>query len=92
MTTKLNEMWAALEAHQPKADADGHGESWRVMREKRTWAAAWAAYWAAPEGSAAARAAVAAAWAAGVVWRPLDAAKADDYAQHAIDAIREVKP
>ena len=29
--TKLNEMWAALAAHQPQADAAGHGESWAAM-------------------------------------------------------------
>jgi hypothetical protein len=81
--SKLDEMWQALEAHEPDP---AYAEAWRVMCKERTWAAAWAAYWAAPEGSAAARAAVAVAWAAGV-----DAAKADDYAQRAIDAIKEDK-
>ncbi len=30
--TKLDEMWAALAAYQPQADAAGHGESWRVSK------------------------------------------------------------
>jgi len=46
----LAEMWSALEEYQPQANADGHGESWRVMCSERT--------------EEAARAAVAAAWAA----------------------------
>jgi hypothetical protein len=33
---KLNEMWTALAAYQPKADADGHGESWKKMCSKKT--------------------------------------------------------
>ena len=39
----LNKMWAALAQYQPFADADGHGESWAVMCERRTEKAALAA-------------------------------------------------
>ncbi len=83
--SKLDEMWAALEAYQPKAIADGHGDSWRVMCKERTWAATAKAYDATPIGSAAAWAALSAAAAA------VDTA-ADRDAQEAIDAIKEVKP
>ena len=100
VTDKLDEMWAAFEAYKPKADADGHGESWRVMCRERTQEAAEAAWYAAPKKSAvraaawaAAEAAEAAAVAAALpkaeAW---GAAWADRYAQEAIDAIREVKP
>ena len=34
--TKLNEMWAALTAYQPQADAAGHGESWAKMCREKT--------------------------------------------------------
>jgi len=85
VTTKLDEMWTALEAYQPQANADGHGESWRVMcRERTTEATRWA-YYVAPEGSAAESAALAAGAA---TWTT----KAEYYAQQAIDALREVKP
>jgi hypothetical protein len=77
-------MWAALEAHKPEP---AYAEAWRVMCKERTEEAARAAWDAAPEGSAAKEAAWAAAW-----WVP-KAARADLYAQHAIDALkREVKP
>ena len=39
----LAEMWRELEAYQPFANRDGHGESWRVMCEERTEEAAWSA-------------------------------------------------
>lgn len=40
----LDEMWAALAAKQPQADAAGHGDSWaRMCREKTHVAAAAAA-------------------------------------------------
>lgn len=32
----IEEMWRELEAYQPFADADGHGDTWRTMCEKRT--------------------------------------------------------
>ena len=41
--TDLNAMWEALARYQPYADADGHGESWRVMCSERTQKAARAA-------------------------------------------------
>ncbi len=77
MSDKLDEMWAALEAHKP---APGYADEWRVMCRERTEGAAWAAYRAAPAGSAAGSA----AWAA--------MCAVYDYAQQAIDAIKEVKP
>jgi hypothetical protein len=68
---KLNEMWEALAAYQPKADAEGHGKTWATMCKEKTsgaaraaWSAADAAYAAYASASAdacdAARAAVAA--------------------------------
>ena len=92
MTAKLDEMWAALEACQPKADKDGHGESWRVMCEKRTPSAIWAAHKAAPAGSAGKAAAWAAEAAAVACAAALAAAAADADAQQAIDAIKEAQP
>jgi hypothetical protein len=84
VTTKLDEMWRALEAHQP---APEYADEWATMCKERTSDAAWAAHYAAPIGSAA-WAAVEAAWAADAA----AAEAADDYAQKAIDALREVKP
>jgi hypothetical protein len=82
VSAKLDEMWAALEAHKPKR---GYAKAWRVMCSERTRDAA-EAKWAearALAAEAAARAAEAAA----------RAAEADDYAQRAIDALkREAKP
>jgi len=45
-------MWEALSKYQPYADADGHGESWRVMCEQRTHKVAFAAEVAADVHSA----------------------------------------
>ena len=53
MSDKTAEMWAALEAYQPKATASGHGESWRVMCKERTYESIRSAYDATPIGSAA---------------------------------------
>jgi hypothetical protein len=39
----LAEMWCALAEHQPFADRDGHGDTWRAMCSERTEDAAWAA-------------------------------------------------
>jgi hypothetical protein len=75
-------MWAAFEAHKPDAS---YADAWRVMLTERTAEAAEAAWDATPEGSAAKEA----AWWA--LWVP-KAARADRYAQRAIDAIKEVKP
>jgi hypothetical protein len=72
-------MWATLEAHKPRRS---YAKAWATMLKERTYDAARAAYCAAPAGSAAWRATAAAASA---LW-------ADQYAQRAIDAIKEVKP
>jgi hypothetical protein len=56
-------MWETLAKYQPYADADGHGETWRVMCEERTEEATWAARAAATAACDAAWAARAAAWA-----------------------------
>jgi hypothetical protein len=82
MTTKLDEMWAALEAHEP---APKYAEAWRVVCKERTEASAWKASDAALRREAV----MAAAWAAMAAEA---AAWADEYAQRAIDAIKEVKP
>jgi hypothetical protein len=75
---KLDEMWAALAAYQPRADAAGHGESWALMCSERTEVAAHAAYAAAyVAAQAAARAARAAASA--------------DYAARSIDYINKAQ-
>jgi hypothetical protein len=70
--TDLTKMWEALARYQSYADKDGHGESWRVMCERRTeeaavaaataavWAVAWAVAWAAARAAEAAEAAEAA--------------------------------
>ena len=79
MSDKLDEMWAALEAHKP---APEYAEAWQRMLMERTVASVWAAHYAAPAGSA--------AWWAAAAWAT--AAWADQYAQEAIDAIKEVKP
>ena len=88
----LTEMWAALERYQPRADKAGHGDTWRVMCRERASDAALAAYRAAPKGSAAEAAAwkvlavfAAEGWPAWSVW-------SNEYAQQAINAIKEVQP
>ena len=96
MTAKLDEMWQALEAHEPKP---AYAEAWATMCRERTYEAARAAYWAAPEESAA-RAAAEAVWDALTVHKAFNnaayaariTAKVDLYAQRAIDAIKGVKP
>ena len=80
--TKLDEMWAALAAYQPQADAAGHGESWARMCANKTSAYAAAAY------AAAAYAADAAAYAADA--DAADVAAADRWAQKAIDRIKKI--
>jgi hypothetical protein len=40
----LAEMWRELAEYQTQADADGHGESWRIMCSERTTPAAWEAW------------------------------------------------
>jgi hypothetical protein len=59
----IAEMWAALEAHQSRADERGYGREWRRMCQERTPEAAMEAgeeAWSAEAESAAAKA----AWAA----------------------------
>jgi hypothetical protein len=83
VTTKLDEMWAAFEAHEP---APEYAEAWQRMLMENTAKSAQRARRAVPVGLPARDAAGAAAWA-------LDAAEAvDKQAQRAIDAIKEVKP
>jgi len=93
MTTKLNEMWAAFEAHKPERLRAA--KAWERMCRDRTYDAVEAAYRAAPIKSAAYLAALSAGAAmlsAAALW-PLTPTAADDHAQDAIDAIkREVKP
>jgi hypothetical protein len=99
---KLDEMWAALAVYQPKANAEGHGDTWATMcREKTSEAAAYAAYvaYASAEAADAARA----AWSAAAVAyakatasaETAVAAKAagdaDWWAQSAIDGINKLK-
>jgi len=89
---KLDEMWTALAEHQP---APSYAKAWRTMLKERTQAAAADVAWAAPAapaaGNAEAHAARAAAWAAASAAAD-SAAKVREYAQRAIDAIREVQP
>jgi hypothetical protein len=73
VTDKLNEMWAALEAHEPQR---GYSEAWGRMLKERTEEAAEAARCAAALTEVD-------AWRA---WQV--AAKAEKAAQRAIDAIR----
>ena len=83
MITKLDEMWAALEAHKPKR---GYAKAWRVMCRERTYDAVANAYEAAPVFSAAE---AAAKWALMAFEAQ---ARTDRHAQKAVDAIKEVKP
>jgi hypothetical protein len=78
MSTKLDEMWAALEAHKPDAS---YAEAWRVMCKERMADAAADAGRAAESAGffSAMSAAYCTAWAV-------------RYAKSAIDAIKEVKP
>ena len=82
MNAKLDEMWAALEAHKP---APKYADAWVRMLKERTPAAAFIAYWTAPKGSAA-LAALRAHKALNI------AADVDKQAQQAIAAIKEVQP
>ncbi len=78
MSAKLDEMWAALEAHKP---APEYAEAWATMCKERTKVAIRAAARKAEDAGY--------AGAAGAAW---SAAWAVRYAQQAIDAIKEVKP
>ena len=93
MNDKLDEMWAALSAHEP---APSYAEAWATMLRERTEDAAEAAAREATAAARAARRAALAGWeraetAATAAWAAADYAA--DAAQRAIDAIkREVKP
>jgi hypothetical protein len=92
--TKLDEMWAALAAYQPQADAAGHGETWATMCREKTDAAADAAYYAAYYAAADAVAGAAhnAVYAAcyAVYVAVADADAADRWAQRAIARIKKI--
>jgi hypothetical protein len=87
--TKLDEMWAALASYQPQADAAGHGKSWARMCSERTSDLAYAAGDAAATYADSAAAAYDAAYAAAAVYYAAYA-YADDWAQKAIDRIKEI--
>jgi len=93
MTTKLDEMWTAFEAHKPKPE---YADAWATMLKERTEAAikdVYDAAFAKPETWAwvAASAARIAVDAAAIAAMKKKVAKR--YAQEAIDTIkREVKP
>jgi hypothetical protein len=83
VSDKLNEMWAALEAHKPKPE---YAEAWATMCKERTYDAVAKAYEAAPVCSAAE---AAAKWALTAFEAQ---ARTDRHAQKAINEIKEVKP
>ena len=88
----LDEMWTALAAYQPQADADGHGESWAKMCGEKTLSAADdATYYAAYAGAAYAGAAYAGAAANVAAAAAAAAAAAEKHAQRAIDIINKAK-
>ena len=85
---KIREMWAALTAYQPQADAAGHGATWAAVCKERTAAAAFAAAFAADAAFAnafAADAADAAYYAA----KAAPYADAEKWAQRAIERINK---
>jgi hypothetical protein len=94
MTTKLDEMWAALAAYQPHADAAGHGKSWARMCANKTSADAAAAATDAADAAAHAYAYAAATDAADDAAAAYAAAAAAAdvvyWAQKAIDLIKKI--
>jgi hypothetical protein len=92
MSDKLNEMWTALAAYQPKAVADGHGESWALMCSERNKDATYATY-ASWDAAAAGHAANAAYYATYATYYARDYAadRVEYYAQRAIDCINKAK-
>jgi hypothetical protein len=78
VSDKLNEMWAALEAHKPTPE---YAEAWATMLKERTAVVMRTAARAAEDAGV--------AGAAGAAWA---AAWAYHFAQRAINAIEEVKP
>jgi len=95
---KLNEMWTALAAYKPQADAEGHGKTWAAMCKEKTFGNAWSAYAAyasaakaAGDAGNAAYAAEAACDTAGDAKAAADAyAEADRWAQKVIDGINKL--
>ena len=93
--SKLNEMWVALVAYQPQANAEGYGKTWTKMCEEKTAAAAadasaaaYAAAAAAADASASAAYSNAAADYAAVAG--VNYAAAENWAQKAIDKINKM--
>jgi hypothetical protein len=91
--TKVEEMWTALAAYQPQADAAGHGPSWARMCKEKNVEAAYCAVDAAANAAVAAAdaadaAAVAVYYAADAV--AADAAAVKKWSQIAIDRITKV--
>ena len=82
--SKLDEMWAAFEAHKPERLRAA--KAWERMCRDRTYDAVAKALEAAPVWS---EAEAAARWALTAVEAQ---ATIDRYAQYAINAIKEVKP
>jgi hypothetical protein len=91
MKDKLDEMWAALDAYQTRADADGHGASWAIMCSGRNAGAAFAANYAAKGTAAYAAAWAAAAASADAVTWATAAADIKHCVQQAIDHIDKAK-
>ena len=79
----LAEMWRELAEYQEQADRDGHGESWRIMCEKRTANAAWVAYHSAPSWNKSS-----ALWSSRAA---ADAARAANFGNHAKDALAQIR-
>jgi hypothetical protein len=83
----LAEMWRELSEYQPMADADGHGESWRIMCELRTVNAALDA-----SGFTRGWSANATMWVGlSLSYRGTNAEKSAQHAREAIDSIRRAK-
>jgi hypothetical protein len=87
---KLEGMWVALTAYQPRADAAGHGKSWAAMCSSKTAADAADAAMAADAAKAADAAtnAVYAAYYAAIF--ATNAANAEKWARHVIEDINRV--
>jgi predicted nucleotidyltransferase len=90
VSDKLDEMWAAFEAHEP---APEYADAWATMLKERTRESMWAAHYVVVGSGSKALASWAAVMAATEAAKAAEsAAAADRYAQQAIDALREVKP
>lgn len=96
MTDKLNEMWAALEAHKPRPS---YAESWATMLKERTPESMREAWRNSPTSSVVRDAMSCAVYAVALVkemaentWRKEPWDVVNQHAQMAIDALKEVKP